>query len=745
VLRAAEAGFSRVVLARELPLSGVREIARRTARAGIGLEVFAHGALCYSYSGQCLLSSVIGGRSGNRGMCAQPCRKPYALVTGDTDRYGRPGPLRELETPGRYLLSPRDLCTERHLPDLVRSPVVSLKIEGRMKSPEYVAIVVSTYRRALDAIAAGRGNIQPDAVQDLALAFSRGFTRGYLFGDRYETLMARDAPDNRGICIGTVIKQDRDGTVTIRREGTLVPETGDGLLFSAPAAGEEWGFLLNTAPVTRGRDLVLAVPRRVTAGSRVSVTSRRELEARARQIIARPPEDLVRRVPLDLRVCIDTGGAIHMEGRLAGGRGSEIRVPFHPDFRLVPSRTRPLTHDQLEAQLRKSGDTPFVIRKCSLEYTGSLFAPVGEINRLRREFLALAEEALLGSSVPPADAIVLARRRLAAAFAEPAPGTAAARNAAGGTAEPLSLTVYADSPEAVSGALGEGCARICFEPYFSLPRHSCGAGGEPRPVSEQAAEVMALCRSAGARFVLKLPKITRDYYLDAVLPDIALLQKDGLEECMAENSGTLHAIGSAVPGMALSGGAGLNIFNHRAACLMAHCRSLTLSPELSGAECRDLIRSARSRGCTASFALIVQGIADAMISEDCIPRLARQCRAGSGGGTGSPFFGIRDATGHVFPLVTDGECRTRIGNAVETCLIDHLPAIRDAGISGVVIDARGRPGAYAAEMTRIYTDAIRATGPGAPGEFRPAALKERVKAMAYGGITAGHFVRGLKE
>ena len=177
VLWAAEQGFSRVVLARELPLDEIRRIAVKTHKTGVGLEVFAHGALCYSYSGQCLLSSAIGGRSGNRGMCAQPCRKPYTLVTGDHDEYGRPERLRDMETPGNYLLSPKDLCTYRYLPELVKAPVVSLKIEGRMKSPEYVAIVVSTYRRALDAIAAGDWRPGPEAERDLLLAFNRGFTR----------------------------------------------------------------------------------------------------------------------------------------------------------------------------------------------------------------------------------------------------------------------------------------------------------------------------------------------------------------------------------------------------------------------------------------------------------------------------------------------------------------------------------------------------------------------------------------
>ncbi|MCU0631244.1 MAG: U32 family peptidase, partial [Methanoregulaceae archaeon] len=179
---AARQGFSRVVLARELTIEEIEEIYLMTAESEIGLEVFAHGALCYCYSGQCLLSSVIGGRSGNRGMCAQPCRKPYSVITADTDDYGRPSVIRELPSTDRYPLSPKDLCTYEHLSRLVKSPIISLKIEGRMKSAEYVAMVVSTYRKALDAFQEGRSVASKDAVQDLSRVFNRGLTEGYLFG-----------------------------------------------------------------------------------------------------------------------------------------------------------------------------------------------------------------------------------------------------------------------------------------------------------------------------------------------------------------------------------------------------------------------------------------------------------------------------------------------------------------------------------------------------------------------------------
>ena len=745
VLRAAEQGFSRVVLPRELGLDEIASIARKTRAAGIGLEVFAHGALCYSYSGQCLLSSVIGGRSGNRGTCAQPCRKPYTLVTGEEDRYGRPLHLRDLPQPGRYLLSPKDLCTYRHLPELVKSPVVSLKIEGRMRSPEYVAIVVSTYRNALNAIAAGMWKPDPAAERDLLLAFNRGFTAGYLFGERFASLMARDAPDNRGIVIGTVTGRDSEGTVTIRPCGDLVPVTGDGLLFSDPVGkGEEQGFSLNNTPrIQRDGTYSIIAPGPVTRGMVVSITSSRDLETRARQIIARPPGDYARKVPLDLAVTVGEDGQVDFAGTIHPGGSHAIPLQYRPAFRMAKARSHPVTGSELEDRLRKSGDTQFAIRTLSLQYPEGMFAPVGELNRMRREFLLRAEEAVVASFLPREEATGQARKRLAVLkdlLRAPCGGPAQKRPA-------MTLTIAADTPEAVTAALREGCDRIWYETSYPVPAHRCDAGDDVDSPGSRPGPVLTACRDAGIPCLLQFPRISRDTFLDGVLPEIPDLFRAGLTGCQVEDAGTARAVRSGAPGIAIGGGPGLNVFNHLAALTLATLfSSLTLSPELSGDECRDLVCRARSRGCTTPFSLIVQGPVEAMITEDCLLESVQKCRPTHGSESGNTFFGIRDSTGHIFPVRTDGSCRTLIGNAAETCLLDHLPAIARAGISDVVIDARDRPAAYAGETTRIYREALDSIAAGTPfSKERLASLKEEIRARARGGITAGHFVRGLKE
>ena len=461
-------GFSRVVLARELPLSEMEAIARATADTGIGLEVFAHGALCYSYSGQCLLSSVIGGRSGNRGMCAQPCRKKYTLVTAEVDRYGRPTGLHDVPLPGPYLLSPKDLCTYREIPRLADAPVASLKIEGRMKSPEYVAIVVSTYRRALDAAAAGTFVPDETAVRDLCLAFNRGFTRGYLFGDRKGKLMGRDRPDNRGLLHRDrvpVRPQERDGNpLPGSGRSPCIPGTGSSSpIPDHPAA--EWGYALNSEPgVKNGGDRTCRSPSRCRKGRGSSLHHRSiSPPAPGRSPGREVPDCVSRSRPISWRGHSRKGSS-RLRGRSIPPGKEPVTVEKAGDLRLAPARTRPLTREQLAAQLEKTGGTPFAVSHLTLDYDGTLFAPVSEINRVRREFFARAEEALVAASRPFQRGIKAAQQRLDRFHCTPSAGTPASPKTLQSPDRAMGIILYTDSLESVEAGARAGAETICFEP-----------------------------------------------------------------------------------------------------------------------------------------------------------------------------------------------------------------------------------------------------------------------------------------
>lgn len=711
VVWAAKLGMKRVVLAREVSLDEIRNIHSSTKELGIGLEVFVHGALCYSYSGQCLLSSAIGGRSGNRGMCAQPCRKPYVLLRGGSDEYGRAGVLESARLKESYLLSTRDLCTYSRLDEIVRAPVESLKIEGRMKSPEYVAVVTSIYRRALDGIAQGSWSPSREDLMDLALAFNRDFTDGYLLGAR--SVMGRDMSDKRGVSVGMVTACSRK-EATVSLSGSIVPAQGDGLVILAPS--EEVGMVVREKPQIRNGLLRLRVPKQVRVGAEVRLTGHAGLAATAKGITraGRPSR------PLDLHVSWD-GNTPVIAGYFSGPAGP-LSVLVRADFAMEPAVSRPIDAAQIASQLRRTGGTAFAIRRLEMDYPGGLFAPIGEINRLRRDLLAAARAALLSASRPEPVDVTAAEERLALIQRELARPTDIAISPSIKAPE---LSVYADSLNCVlSAVLGGGC-RIYFEPLVG--RNTKDRSGA---IASALARAQEICGDR-AELVWKWPKITKDGFLKMAL---TILSQSGISRVMAESVGAVEAALEA--DVSIYGGQGLNLWNHLAARELSDLDRLTVSPELSAGEVAELAERARISGIATAFEIIVEGNLEVIVTEDCLDDLALGGRA--------TFYGLQDYR-RIFPFRVDDDGRTHILNSVETCLIDHLPMILAQGLD-VAVDARGRPALYASEMTGIYREAIRIATSAEEGlDADLDKLKSRARSISLGGITTGHFLKGLKK
>ncbi len=390
---AAARGFRRVVLARELTSSDVLSIAEDTGAMGIGLEIFIHGALCYSYSGQCLLSSAIGGRSGNRGMCAQPCRKPYELVMGPSDMFGRPSHLEAVPTGGCYLLSTKDIAVYPDLDKVVQLPVESLKIEGRMRTPMYVATVVSVYRNALDRIAKGVWTPSERDIEDLAMAFNRGFTRGYLLGERHRRLMGRERPDNRGLNVGTVVPSSA-GSIAIRLNSHVVPEAGDGLV-SISRDGLEEGIVLTTSPAPCNGAIRITARSAWKPGAEVFLTRRARLVRQAERL-AKLPFPPGFRIPVDISVRLTADNRLELHATA----NPVHRFPVHVSVigePMVPAATAPLSAEQVKQQLSRTGGTIFSIENMEMVYPGGLFSPIGSLNHLRRRLFLTLEQAIIES------------------------------------------------------------------------------------------------------------------------------------------------------------------------------------------------------------------------------------------------------------------------------------------------------------------------------------------------------------
>lgn len=352
-----EMGFSRVTLARETPLSEIKNIKTNT---DIELEVFIHGALCMSYSGQCLMSSMIGGRSGNRGMCAQPCRMKYEIL----DKNGTL--LNNWDNV--YALSPRDLNTLDEVDNLVENGVESLKIEGRMKRPEYVATIVSTYRKILDN---GKSSLNEEDIKDVRQIFNRGFTKGLTFGDFGNDFMSGERPDNKGIRLGKVIRADKY-KVYILLEDDLYH--GDGMEFQLKN-GEYKGI---KAPfdAAKGSTLHLEKPGYIEVGSIVYKTSSKALLEKSN---ASYSEERIK-YPINMEIHLRIGDI----PKLTVDKG-DLRVSSQGDKPVEKSNKVPLTEEKIIEQLGKLGNTTYKLENLEIQLDEGAFLPVSVLNQLRRD------------------------------------------------------------------------------------------------------------------------------------------------------------------------------------------------------------------------------------------------------------------------------------------------------------------------------------------------------------------------
>ncbi len=424
---ARELGCSLVVLARECPIQEIEKIQAAqeacsrlqvegckltagenlqpaTFNLELPLEVFVHGALCIAYSGQCLTSESLGGRSANRGECAQACRMPYELLCD-----GKPVPLGDR----RYLLSPQDLAGLEVLPELVRAGVASLKIEGRLKSPEYVANITRIYRKALEDLrwtiddlrdsrsleaATGTESARQSQIvnrkYEMEMAFSRGLYSGWFRGINNQALVHGRFGKKRGVFLGEVTRVERD-RVALRLVGPLKP--GDGVVFDAgnPEEQEEGGRVYEVrsakCEVRSEPQVELLFGRgdidfsRVRVGDKVWKTSDPELDRRLRQTFEGDQPRFQRPVKMELHGRAGQPLTLLLRDEI----GHVVRVDS--TMPLAKADKQPLTPDRLREQLGRLGGTPFRLDTLRCEVAGDVILPLSELNRMRRVTVAELE------------------------------------------------------------------------------------------------------------------------------------------------------------------------------------------------------------------------------------------------------------------------------------------------------------------------------------------------------------------
>ena len=376
-----ELGFKRVVLSRELSLDEIKYICKNT---DIEIEVFTHGALCISYSGQCLFSSMVGGRSGNRGKCAQPCRLPYELLENKTKKLDK-----------GYLLSPRDLCSLDLLPQLIKSGITSLKIEGRMKNPEYVAIVTQIYRKYIDLALNSNKKFKVDLIDKKALmqVFNRGgFSHGHLENKKNQDLIFKEKPNNMGIYLGSISKYNKTkGHISCKLENNV--SVGDSISFE----NENSKYLVSEL-IEKNQNIKHAFPMQnvtlgrmkgnIKIGDKIYKVIDKSLSNSARESFSK--ENTKNQLECKLQIKKDIKIFINIS---CPNFNTNINYTYH----YIPqaAQNSAVTKDKIISQFSKTLDTEFEFTNFDIELDDNLFIPVSILNSIRRLGIELIREKII--------------------------------------------------------------------------------------------------------------------------------------------------------------------------------------------------------------------------------------------------------------------------------------------------------------------------------------------------------------
>ena len=706
-------GVSRVVLARELSLDDVAAI---RAATDCELEMFVHGALCVSYSGQCFSSEAWGGRSANRGQCAQACRLPYDLIVDD-----RHQPLGDV----RYLLSPSDLYALHQIPDIVRIGIHALKIEGRYKDADYVALTTAAYRKAVDEAWAGLPlSVTPREELQLEQVYSRGLGPHFVAGVNHQSVVKGRSPRHRGVLVGRVTRVLAD-CVWIAPEqavADLAPlKPGDGVVFDAadwrsPEEPEEGGRIYHVTPQRNGA-LELTFGNgainfaRIRAGDLLWRSHDPELDKAVRPFTeATAP---VHRQPVNIRVTAVEGAPIVLEWTLA--EQPDIQVTLWSDEPLTAASQRAVDAAFLRKQLGRLGGTPYMLADLTLEVSGCPFAPSSLLNHLRRQAVAQLQAQQEARAVIVNDPIVVLRKTIERGSERDrdAPTTVISNLQSPISPNlPLSSSLHllVRTPEQLEAAIAMRPASITLD-YLEL------YGLRTSVERVQAAGIDV--RVASPRVLKPNEQRIVNFLLRLGCP------------ILVRSAGLLHALRAAPAAPPLIGDFSLNAANELTArtFLALGLERITPTHDLNAAQVADL---ARSVGPAALEVIAYQHL-PVFHTEHCV-----FCRFLSTGTSykdcGHPCekhkVALRDSTGRQHPVMADVGCRNTVFGAEAQDASSHLDAWRAAGICHYRLEFVHESGEQVREIAAAFGATL--------NDKRPAAdLKKQLQRIAPQGVTEG--------
>ncbi|OIO85009.1 MAG: hypothetical protein COW32_00525 [Candidatus Aquicultor secundus] len=702
-----EQGANRITLARELSIGEIAEICDSTT---VKIETFIHGALCFSYSGQCLFSSMVGNRSGNRGMCPQACRLGYSLSVAGSREEVWP-------TPGKHILSTKDLSGIKLLPELAKAGVKALKIEGRMKSPEYVATVVRVYRNAIDRYLRDPDtySVSDEEINELKEVFSRGFTEGYFKDIRDSRLMSFDRPSDRGMLIGRVTYLDvYTGKLGLQLKHELC--VGDEIEVWVSHGGRVKAKVdelliadkrVECAPEGSKAVIVLKGKRhKINTGDRVFRIYNERLIKTARESITGA---VSRRVPIEMSAFIEVGKPIELKAHVNPAYGGQ-RAEVTSDFNAEKGEKRTLCEHDVISQLNRLGNTIYEVDSWDITVGSGAMVPLGKLNDLRRTLVERLDtervKAYRRTRVAPKkaqdelDAIMRPER----------------------TKKPQKPLLAADvsSPDQAVQAAQNGADWLYLRPGFLRQ-----GGFDLAKLSEMAAE-------KGAKLALAIGNIIHQSEISALL---ALIEskRDYLDALLIDNFGIFRAVRDL--GLPLFLDYHINNFNRVSTRFFrdSGASRICLSSELT----LDQL-AALSNSVDVETEALVHGWLEVMTAEHCVPSASKKsCEFCS-----MRDFYIEDQKGFKFPVEQDTRCRSHIYNSRELNMLPNTANLMRTGVGSLRLLLNRYEPEAAGAITRLYREAIDLITAGVD-DVTPV-LKKADRLFPAAETTTGHYFRAVQ-
>ena len=677
-------GFTRVVLARELSLKEIQHICKHCKAE---IEVFVHGALCVCYSGQCLMSSFIGGRSGNRGACAQPCRLPYELL----DSKG----ASVLPKHEAYLLSPKDLNYSEHMNELVAAGVTSFKVEGRMKKVSYVRQVIGTYREILDD-----ASIHENQRKALASGFNRGFSTAYLEDTVGRQMMTVVAPNHQGKPIGESYTKKGEVYLSLTEpieQGSLVKILQSNGSVTYYTVDDEWTCVSDT--LYKGRPAEgLAVGQLYLASTPKNTKSR-------------GLQEFTRKYDMSVYLSVGSNGETSYT-ELTAILDSGLSVTVTNEYVPAIANKVPTSLEKVTEQLGRLGNTLFRLSYVDIP-DGPYMWPASVLNALRRDAVTALETALITHHVESWQALQVT--------GDVDYGFKAQHELSYDTCPMISARV--DEIEGVKAAISGGAQKIVF-------------GGDRLSRTPYALsiydEVARLCAQSDVICTFATPRVVKDDEVEAykhTLEAIVQAHPDSISIHVPQALLWLRELGYTG---AIEADTGLNIFNTPTLHFweQLHISCVNPSQELTLKQITELAKHSH-----VPIETMIHGYTEMMISEYC----AIASFVGTGSKVNCPMpcvkeaYSLKDRKGEIFPIRTDPYCRMHIMNSHEMDMRAYVPMLLQKGISILRVDGRHMKPSYVKDIVSQYVGIATGTM-----EAPPKKIDSQGES-----ITRGHYFRGI--